>query len=358
MNCFVHNFRVRKLYLILKLSFFCAVEILRLAFVVKMRRLIVSLVIFCDAIGLTYLMHKLAIILFTDIPVPSFAFKSAFTTPEVLMIVAITGTVGMLTIPEMIEGQYEFSTYVTLKRDFAVYSDGFNMAIQQNGTPDNWNLGGSGDATGLANINTIISQNFKVTQNCGTGSGCFPESTYKNLNGTDNQITLDKDNTYTKMRLADGTSIAIKQWNSNCNGNWGDTLPLQSVCGIVGIDINGDKAPNTYGQDFFGFAFTKYGLVPLGTAMQGKEYSFTESCNKRNNAISTYENGLSCTAWVIYKGNMDYKRNNNLSWDNNNDDDDDDESNGNCGNGVGRGGHDGSGLGNGVGNTCKGNGNH
>lgn len=351
MNCFVRDFRVLKFYLMLKLAFLTSVAISAVGIVLFIQRIILPFAIYCDKSGLTLFLRKLIIILASDVTLPSFAFKSAFTPPEMLMMMAITGSIAVLTIPEFIEGQYEFSTYVTLKRDFSVYSDGFNMAIQQNGTPDNWNLGGSGDAAGLANINTIISQNFKVTQNCGTGSGCFPADTYKNLNGTDNQINLDQDNTYTKMRLVDGTSVAIKQWNSNCDGNWGDTLPLQSVCGIVGIDINGDKAPNTYGQDFFGFAFTKYGLVPLGTAMQSKEYTFTESCNKSNNSNSIYENGLSCTAWVIYKENMDYKHNNNLSWDN-------DKSNGNCGNGVGQGGHDGSGLGNGVGNTCKGNGNH
>lgn len=351
MNCFVRNFRVKKLYLMLKLFFLYAFAALKVAIAIKIRKLIVPFMIFCEALGLTFIMHKLAIILFTDIPLPHFLYKNAFSVPEVLMITAITGTVGMLTIPEMVEGQFEMSTYVTLKRDFAVYSEGFNLAVQKNGTPENWDLGGPGDANGLANINSIIAENFKVTQNCGTGVGCFPENTYKNLNGIDNQINLDKDNSYTKMRLADGSSIAIKQWNSNCDGNWGDTLPLQSVCGILGVDVNGDKAPNTYGKDFFGFAFTKYGLVPLGTALQSKEYAFTESCNKSNNANSVYENGLSCTAWVLYKENMDYNRYNNLSWD-------DSKSNGNCGNGIGKGGHDGSGLGNGVGNTCHGNGNH
>lgn len=316
MDCFINDFRVRKLYLMLKLIFLYAFAALKVAIAVKMRRLIVPFIIFCDAIGLTILMRKLMIILFTDIPLPSFAFKSAFTPPEMLMMLAITGSVAVLTIPEFVENQAELSTIVTLKQDFAVFSNGYNLAVQQAGTPDNWNLVGEGEPTGLASINNVISSCFKVSKNCGTGPGCFPTSAYKNLKGVETPISMDADTTYTKMQLINGTSIAIKQLNSGCNDKWGDSLALQNVCGVILLDTNGTKYPNTYGKDVFGFAFTKYGLVPMGTPMQSNAYPFNGFCNINSNANFKYENGLSCTAWAMYKQNFEYLDCPGLNWDN------------------------------------------
>lgn len=285
--------------------------------------------------------------------VSNFSFKPAVTCAEMLIIMGILGIVGELTVPDLIKGQLELSTAVQLKRIFAESATGFNQAILENGTPDTWGLIGAGDSQGLSNLNDIITKQFKVTQNCETGEGCFPDLKYKNLNGSDSDTVFDSDISYTKFRLADGTSVAVKQWNSDCSGNWGDTAALQNVCGVIYFDINGNKSPNTYGEDFFGFAFTKYGLEALGSPMQTKEYSFEDNCNKNINTNSEYPNGLSCTAWVMYKGNMDYEDKYYLSWDNSEKDD----SNGNCGNGVGIGGKAGSGHGNGIGNTCKGNNN-
>lgn len=281
--------------------------------------------------------------------------KCAFSLAEILIIAGIIGIVAELTIPNLVYAEYELATIATIKKTFAMCATGFNNSVTENGTPDTWGLIGPGDSVGLANINDAITKQFNVAQNCGTGAGCFPDTKYRNLKGKENDTVLDQDTTYTKFRLIDGSSIAIKQFSSNCNENWGDSMPLQNVCGIFCFDINGNGSPNTYGKDFFGFAFTKYGLVPLGSPIQTKAYSFEDYCNKSSNENSLYPNGLSCTAWVMYQENMDYETKYYLSWNNDNDSN---NSNGNCGNGVGKGGHDGSGLGNGVGNTCKGNGNH
>lgn len=277
----------------------------------------------------------------------------ALSLSEIMLVACILGVVGELTIPNIVYGQYEITTISELKKTFAVFSSAFDKAVQEYGSPDVWGLVGAGNPVGLSNINDIMTKQFNVVQNCGTGVGCFPDVKYKNLSGTDNNIVLDQDSTYTKFRLADGSSVAVKQLNGDCSDKWGNSLALQSVCGLICFDINGNGGPNKYGEDFFGLAFTKFGLVPLGAPMQEEKYSFEDYCNKISDKTSAFPNGLSCTAWVMYRENMDYKSEYSLSWNNNND-----KTNGNCGNGIGKGGHDGSGLGNGVGNTCRGNGNH
>lgn len=128
-----------------------------------------------------------------------------------------------------------------------------------------------------------------------------------------NFTNLNEDTKYTKILLANGTSLAITQFNENCDGAWGDSTQLQNVCGIIVVDVNGESHPNTYGLDTFGFAYTKYGILPLGTAQQ-TAYPFSGFCSINSNANKTYENGLSCTAWAMYNNNMVYKDCTGLNW--------------------------------------------
>lgn len=233
----------------------------------------------------------------------SINFKPAVTYAELIIVLGVIGIISMLLIP-VLNNQYELVNIVKLKKSYAVAANAYEQAIMQDGTPDMWDLVGEGDPTGLANINNAISQNLHVVKNCNTGEGCFPEDTYKNLKSVDSTNNINNDTTYTKMLLADGTSIAIKQLNSNCEDSWGNSATLQNVCGIVLMDVNGKTSPNQYGVDTFGFAFTKNGLVPLGGDMQTNAYTFDNFCNTDNNSAN--ENGLGCTAWAIQNGNNEY----------------------------------------------------
>lgn len=236
------------------------------------------------------------------------------TYAEIIIALGTIGIVALNTIPTVAIETQRNLVYMQLQRDYSIYANGINKAIIENGTPDTWGLVGSGDPTGLTNINTVLSGYFKMTTNCNTASGCFPDVRYKNLKGIDNQTILNQDSTYTKFKLADGSSIAVTQWSANCSLDWGDSLPMENVCGLFITDINGDKSPNIYGRDVFGFALTKYGLVPLGTPSQSNAYPFNGFCNRNSNANFKYENGLSCTAWIMYNQNMDYLDCQGLNW--------------------------------------------
>ncbi|MDD3437263.1 MAG: hypothetical protein PHC64_08945 [Candidatus Gastranaerophilales bacterium] len=255
----------------------------------------------------------------------------AYNGAEITMSLCILGIVAMNTIPACVAEQAKNSIIIALKRDYSIYSSGINLAIHENGTPNDWVTNTTSDPTGLSSINALLYKYFKMAQNCGFGPGCFPDVKYKNLKGVQNDTNLNQDPNYTKFRLIDGTSVAVTQWNSNCDVDWGESFQLKNVCGLMLMDVNGDKAPNTYGMDFFGFAFTKYGLVPLGSPLQQKGYPFSGFCNTDSNANFKYENGLSCTAWVLYNDNMDYLDCKGLNW-NNGKTTCSDKSNGNNGN--------------------------
>ena len=83
-----------------------------------------------------------------------------------------------------------------------------------------------------------------------------------------------------------------------------DTKYLQNVCGDIKVDINGDAPPNVVGKDVFVFYYTKYNIVPLGY-VEDTLRPISKFCNRKSNEKL---NGHSCSAWVIYKGNMDYLR--------------------------------------------------
>lgn len=237
----------------------------------------------------------------------------AFSYSEVIIVVGVLGIVAVRTIPIIYTDCERNLALVQLEKEYAVLSSGFNSAIKENGSPDNWGLVGAGDATGLFNINLVLSQYFKTSQNCNTESGCFSDGTYKNMKGADSPNVLDQDTNYTKFRLSDGTSVAVTQLNDDCSLDWGEQQ-LNNVCGMVLVDINGEKSPNTYGEDLFGFALTQQGIFPLGSLMQTNGYPFSAFCSQNSNANFKYENGLSCTAWALYNKNMDYLDCKGLNW--------------------------------------------
>jgi len=96
--------------------------------------------------------------------------------------------------------------------------------------------------------------------------------------------------------------------NQDCLQVRGTTLALQNTCGLMTVDVNSFKKPNQVGVDIFRFVFTKYGIIPEGSA-SGTSRSFSGDCRDK-----TIASGYGCTAWVIYKENMDYLHCNNLAW--------------------------------------------
>lgn len=171
-------------------------------------------------------------------------------------------------------------------------------ATSENGTIETW---GNGSGTPGGGFTQYVVPQLRVMTTCGTGVnlGCFaPNTVYKYLNGNDDS-PYDANPWCDKYRLADGAAILIGGWNQNCNSVRGTSLALSNSCGYFFVDINGDKKPNKQGYDSFYFWITKYGIVPFG-APDDTGHSLA-SCRKTG-----ADSDGSCTAWVIYKENMDY----------------------------------------------------
>lgn len=236
--------------------------------------------------------------------------RRAFTLAEVLITLGIIGVIAGLTIPTLLQKKAELETTSKLKRAYSTLSSAYTLAVQENGTLDQWGLVAGGP--GAAIILNKLEPYLKLVKNCGTGTGCFPTGLYKRLSGVDETNWDFNSGGFAKAQLADGTLLLIAMISTTCTTNRGNTPPLSSICAAMYLDINGFNGSNQLGVDTFEFAMTKNGLVPYGTQQEsaGGGMRFDDSCKDKSTAY-----GQSCAAWVLYNENMDYLHCNNLSWD-------------------------------------------
>lgn len=237
---------------------------------------------------------------------------NAFTLAEILITLSIIGVVAALTMPSLIQKHQEKNTVTALKKFYSTISQAYQMAVTENGTPDNWGFTTDDSEKLLTNIQPYM----KFTKICTIGDTCHKgKITYKN----GNKLGWSPFNPGSKERYAaiipDGTIIGTYVQSNDCSAQYGNGKLLENVCGEYMADINGEKKPNTYGKDIFIFHITKYGIIPQGSqlysenpaAFDGNYYDFKNGCLEG-------KWGFSCAAWVIYNENMDYFHCNDLEW--------------------------------------------
>lgn len=181
------------------------------------------------------------------------------------------------------------------------------MAKQNYGNADEWNLIAPDSPEGSNNALRKLAENMKFLKFCGNDKGCFPTSSYKTLKGQ-NENNYNNMSTGSKLILSDGTLIYLSIRNVSCTENRGNSTLLKNTCGVILVDINGEKGPNQFGQDTFWFVLAKEGILPHGTQTD-TTYTFSNSCKDKSSAT-----GFGCTAWVLYNENLDYLHCNDLNW--------------------------------------------
>ncbi|MFA7658332.1 MAG: type II secretion system protein [Candidatus Gastranaerophilaceae bacterium] len=234
---------------------------------------------------------------------------AGFTLSEILITLGIIGVICAMTIPTLMQNAQERATIAAVKKVHSTLSQAYILAVQENGTPENWNLTAWCSSAGAENMLNALASYLNITKICGSATGCWINKTYTDLKNNQG-INFYSDPRFAKAELIDGSTIATLIHNPNCTNINGTSTALKTVCGNIWVDINGYKKPNQYGVDLFIFWISKSGIIPLGT--QGETlYTFGSYCNKNSTGA---ENGIGCAAWLIYSENMDYLHCNNLSW--------------------------------------------
>ena len=231
--------------------------------------------------------------------------RSAFTLAEVLITLGIIGIVAAMTLPSLITNYREKQRVSQLKKTYSTLQQAFLRAEEAHGEYQYWDLAYTNtkevdengdyilDHSGNEKVLAYLGEFLNATKN----DSDLKLTTYK-LDGT----LLNKDYIVSQSRylkLNDGT-ILVMGWVSKDNT---DVQVLFPGCERKGCRV---------GVDLFYFTLQpKVGFKPLGLPISDSNFLFENTCNL-GKTVNT--NGRGCTAWVIYKENMDYLHCNDLSW--------------------------------------------
>ena len=203
--------------------------------------------------------------------------KKAFTLAEVLVVIGIIGVVSALTIPNLQQGTNSKEVITKVTKAKATIDEAYGRAIATYGDPCLWTKGQTTAAAQAAVWYNRIFENLKVDKDCGLVA---------NTNRTCWDSTSNFGNTYYKVKLADGTSMAM-------SANTG-VIALGYNCGSYGvaysfsIDIDGPNKGS--GNDCDDIYTLQYNV----TSFLG-DYSG-----------NLKKNSADCAAWVLDKGNADF----------------------------------------------------
>ena len=241
--------------------------------------------------------------------------KFAFTLAEVLITLGIIGVVAAMTMPSLITNYQEKQRVSQLKKVYSALSQAFVSAVQENGTPDEWGMGDMYEE----NSHLIMANNFKkhlkLSQDCTNMNGTQARKVcgMQDNAGKNNNLEIVGASSQAKaIILNDGTIVGFRHYEANCAMGFGD---LKNVCGILYVDLNGQKRPNSGGYDQFNIYVAKDKLVPLG--FKGDILTFEQACNRKIDVPFPGFSGdgmYSCAAWVLYNENQDYLHCDDLSW--------------------------------------------
>lgn len=217
---------------------------------------------------------------------------TAFTLAETLIVMGIIGVVAALTIPSLTNSTNNKDIVAKVRKAHSSFEDAFGRMIAQYGEMTDWN------SVSETMIGDRLMHQMKTTKECRATSvtSCFTGKTI--------QSTAAEADPGFAFIMADGTSVGIKVDKTDCSTSAVSTagigLNLKNICGGLTIDVDGyNKGKNAWGIDKFAFYITQTGIYPVGSEVETTK-TFANSCNNAG--------GIGCTAWVVYNGNMDYRK--------------------------------------------------
>ena len=202
----------------------------------------------------------------------------AFTLAEVLVVIGIIGVVSALTIPNLQQGTNSKEVITKVTKARATIGEAYGRAIATYGDPCLWAQGQTTEAAQAAVWYNRIFENLKVDKDCGLVA---------NTNRTCWDSTSNIGNNYYKVKLTDGTSMAMIANTGSITIGYGcgDTFAFE-----VNIDIDGpNKGSGNDCDDIYNLGFNASSYVYPGS---------------RSGNLLRSSSG--CAYWVLDKGNADF----------------------------------------------------
>ena len=209
-----------------------------------------------------------------------------------MITLVIIGVVAALTIPNLMQKYTEQTTVKKVQKFYSTLSNAYALAAKDNGSVDNWNLLEQTSEHAETIYELLFKPYFKIAKNCGSSNtGDCIDLNYRRLNNED--FGKFNHTSYYKIVLADGSAVI---WRAGVG---------QSAA--IYFDTNGYKEPNQWGKDLFLFELVQEKIYPNGAPKHSGQDYFSTHCKLTSD-------GYGCTAWIIFKGNMDYLHCDDLSW--------------------------------------------
>lgn len=213
--------------------------------------------------------------------------NKGFTLAEVLITLGIIGIVAAITLPNLIQSNFEKRTVSILRETQSILSQAIRMAEEENGEVSGWGFSGGmtqGEGTTIANY---LRPHIKIAVDCGfkDKKRCIPDTKYKLLNGIWDNYTTTR--MHYAIKLLNGSSVWFRSADNS-------EIKTNSYITFF-IDINGPALPNTVGKDMFVFKYENNGIKPSGTP--GTKDA--NSCNLKST-------GWGCAYYVLQNQNMNY----------------------------------------------------
>lgn len=212
-----------------------------------------------------------------------------FTLAEVLITLGVIGIVAAMTIPTLLQKNFERQAIVKLRETQSIIAQAIRLAEDEYGDVSGWQLTGA-DTHSAEIIANNLKPFLKIATDCGVNdvnSACVTKKSYKRLNGQNHgNYAISRPDCY-KIALLNGSSI---WWRG----------PMESTRLITfWIDVNGKTIPNMYGKDLFVFVYETgtNSIKPLGSS---KSDSYWETSCKKNGT------GYGCAYYVLQNNNMNY----------------------------------------------------
>lgn len=243
----------------------------------------------------------------------------AFTLAEILITLGIIGVVAALTIPGLLQKNYDRTAYTKLLKTYAVLNQAFQQAVEEEGTVDMWCDASTFHSGNLESCQKAIPEVLSRYLNI---QKLKVQTKYKYRTIKSKYFYLGANNNYTTAyTLKDGTILYFSIYaGDNYSENWCKASKdltgagrFYYHCGILLVDINGLSGPNTNNRDLFGFKIFQDGVSPIGNiADENASYwhRFKESC------MQDIGSAGSCAGWVLETGNLDYQYCSDLSYKN------------------------------------------
>lgn len=222
----------------------------------------------------------------------------AFTLAEVLITLAVIGVVAVLTIPTLILNSEKKENLAYLQKAVSTITTVSTQLRFENGN----------SMANLATTNIEFANLFQpymkftsVCQDASDSETCYIKNTdtVRNLQGGNYGGVVNLYTDRAKIVTPEGFVYMFELNSPTCTGAKHNRGGLNDYCGVVAVDINGVKLPNTVGKDIFNISINKDSATPY----KDMEFPNLQYCSLASTEIY---NGASCSYKAIMESGIYY----------------------------------------------------